>query len=276
VFLNYENTIRGVGTLNTLKKCVDILTLFADFGPVLTVADIAERLHLPKSTAYRYISALRTHGLLEEDMRRPGHYHLGMKLLHLARSVTKQSLLNIALPVMEQISRETGETVILSGLRQGQGICLEKVEGHHALRVSHERGAVFPLHAGASGKVLLAYLDEDEQNAILQRVELTRFSETTITDPKTLRVELKRIKAQGYAESDGEVIRGTYGIGAPILSASGGIVGVLSVSAPQHRLEDTERGRMIKLLVTSAERITGGLQTLANRDQSKDGGKREV
>lgn len=265
-----------MNALNTLKKCVDILTLLADFGPVLTVAEISERLYLPQSTTYRYIAALKTHGLIEEDVRRPGHYHLGIKLLHLARSVTKQSLLDVALPVMEQISRQTGETVILSGLRQGQGICLEKVEGHHVLRVSHERGAVFPLHAGASGKVLLAYLDEDEQNAILQRVELTRFSETTITDPKTLHVELKRIKAQGYAESDGEVIRGTYGIGVPILSASGGIVGVLSVSAPQHRLEDTERGRMIKLLVTSANTITERLQAYTIQDRSKIDEKEET
>ena len=134
--------------LNTLKKCVEILTLFAEFGPVLSAADIAERLQIPKSTTYRYISALKTHGLIEDDIR-TGYYRLGMKLLQLGHSVTKQSLLDVALPVMEQISRQTGETVILSGLRQGQGICLEKVEGHHALRVSHERGAVFPLHAGA-------------------------------------------------------------------------------------------------------------------------------
>ena len=262
--------------LNTLKKCVDILTLFADFGPELNVVEIAERLHLPKSTVYRYVSALRTHGLLEEDIRRAGYYHLGMKLLHLARSVTKQGLLDVALSVMEQISRETGETVILSGLRQGQGICLEKVEGHHALRVSHEQGAIFPLHAGASGKVLLAHLDEDEQEAILQRVELTRFSETTITKPKELRSELRRIKMQGYAESDGEVIHGTYGIGAPIFSASGGIVAVLSVSAPRHRLEGAERDRMIELLTTSAERITEGLQTTTEREQAKSSGRKGV
>jgi DNA-binding IclR family transcriptional regulator len=262
--------------VNTLKKCVDILTLFADFGPVLSVAEIAERLHFPQSTTYRYISALKNHGLLEEDMRQPGYYHLGMKLLHLARSVTKQSLLNIALPVMEQISRQTGETVILSGLRQGQGICLEKVEGHHALRVSHERGAVFPLHAGASGKALLAYLDEDEQNAILQRVELTRFSETTITDPKKLKVELKRIREQGYAESDGEVIQGTYGIGVPLFSASGGIVAVLSVSAPRHRLEGVARKRMIQFLVTSSNTITERLQADTIRDRSKTNEKEET
>lgn len=265
-----------MNALNTLKKCVDILTLFAEFGPVLTAAEVSEHLHFPQSTTYRYISALKTHGLLEEDMQRPGYYHLGVRLLQLASSVTKQSLLDVALPVMEQISRKTGETVILSGLRQGQGICLEKVEGHHALRVSHERGAVFPLHAGASGKVLLAYLDGDEQDTNLRRVELTRFSETTITDPKELKVELKRIKAQGYAESDGEVIQGTYGIGAPILSISGGIVGVVSVSAPRHRLVGVERERMIKLLVTSANTITERLQAYTMRDRSKINEKEEM
>jgi DNA-binding IclR family transcriptional regulator len=245
--------------MNTLTKCIHILTLFNEDNPVMTVSDIAARLCLPKSTVYRHVSALKQHDLIEEEAQ-AGHYRLGIKILELARSVSKKSLLDIAFPFMEHITKETGETVILSALRQHQGICLEKVEGRHALRVSHERGATFPLHAGASGKTLMAYLDEDEQGRILNQVKLVRFSETTITDPVQLRKELRKIRTQGYAESDGEVICGTVGIGAPILSPSGKVLAALSVSTPTHRLEGKKRERMIHLVVTAAREITEGLR----------------
>lgn len=259
MFSQIGNSCGDVITLNTLEKCVKILTLFSEVAPVMSVSEIAAHLDIPQSTAYRYVSALKRHHLIEQDTN-TGTYRLGTKILELARSVVKSSLQDVALPMMEQLARKQGETVILSGLRKHEGVCIEKVEGHHALRVSHERGAIFPLHAGSSGKVLMAYLDESEQDHIIEQVGLPRFSETTITNPGLLKKELKKIRAQGYAESDGEVIRGTYGIGAPILSVPGKILAALSVSAPTHRLEGKKRERMIRLVVTAARKITEGLR----------------
>ena len=245
--------------LSTLEKCVRILTLFRTVSPVMNVSDIAAHLGLPKSTAYRYLAALKRHGLIEDDVR-TGDYRLGPKILELARSISRKSLEEIALPFMEELSRTTGETIILSGLRKHEGVCLEKVEGHHALRVSHERGAIFPLHAGASGKVLVAYLDEAEQDLIITKVGLPRFTETTIIDPDKLKRDLKKIKEQGYAESDGEVIRGTYGIGAPILTPSGTVLAGLCVDAPKQRLEGKNRTRMVSMVVRTARKIMEEIQ----------------
>jgi DNA-binding IclR family transcriptional regulator len=245
--------------LTTLEKGIKILTLFTEGTPVLSVPDIAKHLHLPMSTAYRYVSALKQAGLIEEA-ESTGGYCLGAKILDLARGVPRKNLQQIALPIMNRLVEKTGETVILCGLRDHDGVCLEKVEGHHILRVSHERGATFPLHAGSSGKVLLAYLDARERDEVLGRGELPKFSETTITDPLKLKSELERVRAQGYAESDGEVIRGTYGIGAPILSQAGKLLAALSVSAPTHRLEGKKREQMIHLVVTAARRITEELR----------------
>ena len=246
--------------MNTLDKSMRILSLFVDINPVLSVAEISERLEIPQSTAYRYVATLRKHQFLEQDSVM-GSYRLGTRILELARSVAKPSLQEIALPLMEQLSRRSGESVILSGRRQHEGICLEKVEGHHALRVSHERGAVFPLHAGTSGKVLMAHLEARDQDEILRTMQLVRFSETTITDPQALKDELRRIREQGYAESDGEVLRGTYGIGAPIFSASRRILAGLSVSAPKHRLQRNKRTQVIEYVVAAATAITQELKT---------------
>jgi len=249
-----------VSTLATLEKGIKILSLFNKSTPALNVSDVVAQLGLPKSTAYRYLATLKKHGLIEEDTK-PGTYRLGSKILELSQLVSRTSLRELALPFMEQLARKTGETAILAGLRKHIGICLEKVEGHHALRVTHERGATFPLHAGATGKVLMAHLSGEEQDATIDDVGLPRFSETTITDPNLLRLELSKIKEQGFAESAGETIHGTYSIAAPIFGRSGRIIAALSVSAPRHRLDDKKAQKaMIALLVKTAQEITDKIE----------------
>ena len=200
------------------------------------------------------MSALKQVGLIEEAPT-AGTYHLSTMILDLARNVPRKRLQELALPFMQQLSIATGETIVLSTLHAEQGVCIEKVEGHHTLRISHALGAIFPLHAGASGKILMAYLDRQEQKKIIEDIGLPRFSETTITNGRELLAELTRIRKQGYALSNGEVIRETFGIGAPIMSRTGKAVAALSLSAPAHRLEKGERQQMIDLIVRTARKI---------------------
>ncbi len=245
--------------LNTLEKCVQIVTLLAE-SPRLQVAEIARQLDLPRSTAYRYIAALRSHHLVEEAVDGPG-YRLGTKILELAATMSQRPIRDVAFPYMERIARETGETVILCGLREHEGICLEKVDGHHALRVSYELGDTYPLHASATGKAIYAHLDAKEQRAILDEVGLERFTDTTITDPEALEREAAKIRERGYSESDGEAIVGTQGIAAPIFSFSGRIVASIGASVPTHRGEGENRERLINRLVQAAGDITREIAT---------------
>jgi DNA-binding IclR family transcriptional regulator len=240
--------------LNTLEKCVQILTLISESAR-LPVSEIAAHLGLPRSTAYRYIAALRSHHLVEEAEDGPG-YRLGTKILELAATMSGRPIREIALPYLDRIARETGETVILCGLREHEGICLEKVDGHHALRVSYELGDTYPLHASATGKAIYAHLDPLEQRAILAEVGLERLTETTITDPAVLDREASRIRERGYSESDGEAMVGTRGIAAPIFSFAGRIVASIGASVPSHRGEGENRQRLIDLLVQAAGDIT--------------------
>ncbi len=247
-------------SVNTLEKCVRILTLFSEATPVLQVAEIAERLQLPRSTAYRYISALKAHNFVEEAPGGAG-YRLGGRILELAATMARKPLREVALSHMERIARETGETALLCGLREHVGVCLEKVDGTHALRVSYELGETYPLHAGATGKAILAHLGALERQAVLRDVGLPRFTDTTITTAGELKKELDKIRKLGYAESHGETIMGTHGIAAPIFSPSGRVVGSIGVSVPKLRAEEDNRQRLIRLVVDAASRITQGLAT---------------
>ncbi len=244
--------------MNTLEKCVRILTLFSKTKPTATVSYITKQLGLPSSTIYRYIAMLKRSGLIEQTDQ-AGMYCLGTKILELAHNVPKKSVQETSLPIMAQLSGKAGETVTLTGLREHDGICLEKVDGHHAFRVSFERGTTFPLHAGASGKVLLAHLDPQKQDQIIKELKYDKFSETTITEPKQLKAEIATISKQGFALSNGEMIHGTYGIAAPIFSLSRNVIAALSISAPNHRLEEKQRKQMVQLIVAAANKITDEL-----------------
>jgi DNA-binding IclR family transcriptional regulator len=240
--------------LGTLEKCVKILTLLAD-SPSLSVSDIADKMGLPRSTAYRYVAALKSHLLVEETEQGHG-YSLGSKILELASTMSRRPLREVARPYLERIGRETGETVILCGLRDHVGVCLEKVEGHHALRVSYELGDTYPLHASATGKAIYAYLEPKERKQIRKAVGLEAFTAATITDADVLEREADRVRDRGYSESHGEAIEGTRGIAAPIFAFSGRVVASIGVSVPQHRGIGENRARLISLLRDAANGIT--------------------
>ncbi len=251
--------MKSSNPLGTLEKCVQILTLFAD-SPVLQVSEIAEKMGQPRSTAYRYVAALRTHLLVEEAEDGPG-YRLGPKILELAATMSRRPLREVAKPYLERIGRETGETIILCGFRDHVGICLEKVEGHHALRVSYELGDTYPLHASATGKAIFAYLEPKECKQIIEAVGLDAFTDATITDPDALEQEIDKIRENGYSESHGEAIEGTRGIAVPIFSFSGRVVASIGAAVPQHRGEGEDRTLLIHLLTEAAKQITRELTT---------------
>jgi len=250
---------KGSNPLGTLEKCVQILTLFSD-TPILQVSEIAEKMGQPRSTAYRYVAALKANHLVEEVDDGPG-YRLGPKILELAASMSRRPLREVAKPYLARIGRETGETVILHGLRDQVGVCLEKVDGNQTLRVSFDRGEAYPLHASATGKAIFAHLDRKEQKRIIKSIGLESFTPTTITEWPLLEAECEKIQQHGYAESEGELIEGTRGIAAPIFSFSGRVVASIGVSVPRHRGEGNDRLLLIRLLTEAAEQITQELSS---------------
>jgi len=241
--------------LSTLAKGLKILALFDETRPIIDVSTISTLLNLPKSTAYRYLATLKSHGLIEENGR-PGHYRLGVKVLELSWIARRHlDILNIARPVMEELAKKTQESVFLFVVHGQRAICIEGIESAHPLRLAFERGRTLFLHAGASAKVLMAYLDEEEQDKVIREVGLPKLTKYTITDPKNLKAELRDIRKRGYAVSHGEVDPTTRAIGAPILDEHGKIIAGLSVAGPKHRLDEDKLKRFIPMVVEAANRI---------------------
>ena len=122
-------------------------------------------------------------------------------------------------------------------------------------------GEAHAAHAGATAKILLAYAEADEIERILQG-PLLRYNDRTVVDPGMLRTQLKQIRDQGYAVSDGEVDEGVRGISAPVFKADGRITAGLSVVGPTYRLDDASIPAMVRLVREGAEAVTRKLREL--------------
>jgi DNA-binding IclR family transcriptional regulator len=250
------------GRNSTADRAIDVLLLFDDHGPVLSALDVSERLSMPRSTTYRYLQSLRSYGLVEDDQA-SGGFRLGPRVLQLARVARKGlGVPEIALPFMRELAEQTGEAAILTRRMGQMVVCVERVESKHRIRLTYERGNTLPPHAGASAKVLLAWLPEKELAEMFRSVELTRYTDRTVTDPKALAQELACIREHGYAVSYGEVDPGVRGVAAPVFGAEGEVVAGLSTVGPAFRLDDAALPNVIEATQRSAEAISQRLAEL--------------
>ena len=236
---------------------LDILLLFQDGKERKSIDEISQALDLPKSTAYRLVRILQESGLLEKAGS--AHYQLGVTFLKLSRVAlnSNRDIRLMALPGMKRVAEAVAESVSLMRLMNRQVVCIESIEGQHALRVSIEQGRTQLLHAGASSRVLLAHLPESEWPDYLE-FPLRRFTETTITDFDALRANLRQVRRDGYTVSNGEIDIGARAVAVPLFNSRDEVVAALSIEAPAMRMPDETARRYIELLQQEAARIRAG------------------
>jgi DNA-binding IclR family transcriptional regulator len=250
----------GKPSFQVLDRTFSILELFDEERPEWTTTEVARALELPVPTAHRILSALarRSYVSQHEETKR---FRLGIAALQLgdrARAVV--DLRSVALPSLRRISRDTGETALLTGLtpRQDRGVCLERVETPQPLRLSVTPGRQLPLHAGASQKALMAFMDPDAIDRLLAK-PLEHLCHNTLTDPGLLHAELDRIRACGWASSFEETNLGVWGLAVPILDARGLVVCAVGIAGPSARLAQERIAELVERIHVGATEIAEAL-----------------
>jgi IclR family KDG regulon transcriptional repressor len=242
---------------STATKVLDILLLFDEARPELTGEAIGEAIQTPRSTTYRYIRTLTDKGFLEKAEN--GKYRLGPAFIRFGSLIYgEQTLGHIALPMMTSIMSETNETVLLTRRFNRFSVCVERVEGPQAIRITFKQGHTQPLHAGASSKILLAFADESVWDEYLAQ-SLEKFTDNTITDPGVLRAHLRQIREQGFCISDSEVDEGAKATAVPILNSRHQLVAGLSTAGPAFRMDDDVIAQHLQLLRAGAANIAAKL-----------------
>jgi len=236
-------------------RLIRLLLEFTEQEPLQTVAQLAECTGFPQSTVYRYIGLLKASGLVDEAER--GVYRLTERVFALAAAarMAQGSLVDIAHPFLEELRDVTGETVFLVRRSGFRAFCLDRVESHRAVRLSTAPGADMVLSSGSAGKVLLS---------AFTRSDLARFREHMGRSVASAgrRIpsddELDAIRTDGYAESDGEIDQGVWGVSAPVLQ-DGRVVAALGVAGPGYRIDGLERQHIRSAVMSVAARLTDAL-----------------
>jgi len=241
----------------SLAHGLNILLLYEASAPLFTVSEISKRLGYSQSKTYRLVRTLTQYDLLREE-NGTAKYSLGLNVLRLGLLAQQQfNIAIIARPFMKELSLLTKETVLLTAVSGTKGIVLERVESEEPIRYSlFQPGATIPLHAGASSKILMAYLPEDEWNRIIKTEGLKRYTPNTISDGNKLKTHLWEIRKRGYAFSDQEVDRDVRAIAAPIINGMGEMVAGLSVAGPVYRINKKRINSCAKLVMQYAQKIS--------------------
>lgn len=244
----------------SLAHGLDILLLYDVSTPLLTVAEISERLNYSQSKTYRMVRTLVRFGLLQQQGG-SAKYSLGLNVLRLGFLAQQRfSLSTIARPFMEELRNLGKETVFLIALCGMKAIVIERVESEEPVRWSvNPPGQEIPLHCSAAGKALMAYLPEENWGDIIAKEGLKQFTPNTITKMSELTAQLREIQRTGQAISNQEFYEEERAAAAPVINGLGRVVAALSIAGPSYRITGSRLRSLTKLVIQYAEKISSQL-----------------
>lgn len=240
-------------SVQSVERALILLDLLGN-GSRWGISEFARATRLSKTVVFRLVQTLGRHGYVTqaEDRR----YQLGTKPLELASAVLRRfEVRQVARPTMLALAERTGESVVLTAPGREGVICLDTIDGPQRIRVSFQIGRITPWHAGAAGKLHLAYLHESRIREIVAG-GLPRYTERTVTDPEVLLQDLARIRHQGYAFTVGEFDPGVAAISAPVFDSTNEVVAAISIGGPAPRFSQEALPNLIREVREAAEQIT--------------------
>ena len=245
--------------INSLSRGAQILRLLADGVAPLGATEMAEKLDVDPSTAYRLLSTLESHGFVAQDPDSK-KYSVGYGVLEVASALLRKlSVVEIAQPHMRTLSTQSGENSHVAVRDRLSAVSVGTESATGILRVETIVGSAEPLHCTAVGKALLA----DHSRALLVDLygtqKLQRYTPNTITTIDELEAELARVRRARYAYDDEELHPGVRCIAASIRDHTGRIVAAFGLSSPAVRLTRERIPDLAAQICESAEQISAQL-----------------
>ncbi len=252
----YDNSAQN--RIQALDRALDVLNCLAEKSG-MTLTEIAEKLDQSPATIYRVLATFEARQAVEMDPASqewfigPTSFRLGSAFLR------RTGVVERARPLMRELMEETGETANLGTEVSGQVMFLSQVETHENIRAFFSPGTISPMHASGIGKALLAHAEASTIEKYVIQENLASFTDKTISDKDSLRDELAKIKAQGYAFDDEEKNIGMRCIAAPVFNYYGEAVAGISISGPTIRLSLDRIDLVSKMVMKKAATLSKSL-----------------
>jgi len=241
--------------ITALQRGLRLLHLFSESPQGLTAKQVAALTRLPVSTVHRFLANLVTAGFLNRDVE--GTHHLGIACFSIGQAAVGQlDIRRLSLPYLRELNQHTRETIHLTVRHGLSAVYVEKLDSPEPLRIHSRMGAAVPLHCTAVGKVMLAYMPEDEQNTILPQLELKRPTPNSVGSIQELKTELHRVRKNGYACDLEEHELHIRCVAAPIWDHTGSVQSSLSITAPTLRMPVTRLRQLAPLIQQSGLKIS--------------------
>jgi IclR family pca regulon transcriptional regulator len=218
----------------SLERGLAVLSEFSSERPLLGISELARGVGLSRSTAHRYVATLTVLGYLQQDLP-TRKYRLGPRVLDLGFSaINSMELREISAPHLRQLSDDTGHTVNMAILDGGDILYIERCRSSHPgqreIDLDLHVGSRLPAYCTSMGKVLLAFLSDDERSDVLRPINLAERGPNTITDRAALLAELERVRATGVAVNNEELAYGLRSIAVPVRGQGGHVVSAVNLA----------------------------------------------
>jgi IclR family pca regulon transcriptional regulator len=241
--------------IDSVEKALRLLQSFSGAAPAMSVSEAAAATGLTRATARRLLLTFERLGFAETDGRR---FQLTARVLRLGYGyLAALPFWEHAQSHMRALSDEVRESSSLATLDGGEIVYVARVPASRMMTITFNVGSRLPAYPTSMGRVLLAALPAAELESYLDRTELARLTDHTITDRAKLQAELARVAEQGYALVDGEREEGVRSAAAPVRNAGGGVIAALNVSANAARVPvEKLREEFVPRLLETADAIT--------------------
>lgn len=250
--------------VQSLDRALKILAIVAQ-GSGMSLSEIANASGIAASTAYRMLTTLESHGMVEFD-KNEQLWSIGVETYRMGSAfLRRRKLVDRARIVMQDLMEATGETANLGVAEDDCVVFVSQVETHQTIRAFFRPGTRSPFHASGIGKAVLAHLDRDRVAAIVRKAGLEAFTPKTLSSPLALSRDLDDVKARGWSVDDEERNLGMRCVAAAIFNEFGEPIGGVSVSGPTVRVTPerlAEIGPKVRQAAEEITRMIGGIAPL--------------
>jgi len=247
---------RERGGIQSLERAFAILEEVARNREGISLVELSKRVGLHNSTAFHLVKTMMSLGYVQQ-VRDPKRYRIGRRLFTLAAAALNEiELVGVATPVLENLTRDTGECSHFAIRSGDKVVVLAKTASSGMLQMAHQVGVTRPAHCTALGKVLLSGFSADQLDRYFASHELTKFTAKTIVEPERVRREIEAVHRDGIGFDDGEFDAEVRCVAVPVYDLTGRVAGAIGISGPIWRLS-------IQALQEKAQQVRGAAAELS-------------
>ena len=257
--------------VESVLKAFRIMELFTYEQPRLTLAEIARRMEMPKSTVHNLLGTLKSIDCIEK--LDDDTYALGIGFLPLTQYLrVNVEIRDRAAPLLRDLADACGESVYLAVLERTACRFIYVIETSRRLQARSALGGVAPLHSSGIGKAILAFLPAGAATEIVAQTGLPGVTPQTIVSRARLQKEMETIRERGYSTDGAENEEGTYCVGAPILDARGRPIAGCSLSGTDPHIVDKKLDNIAACVTYTAQEISRRMGYVPRKVSSFDRG----